>query len=56
MNNSYEAQRKAAIAVLKRAFGDDATIPLEMAAAVLPQVPEWDKYIPRNIRKKKQHG
>jgi len=40
----YQREKRQAIEILERAVGKDATIPLEMAAAVLPVLPEWQAW------------
>lgn len=46
----HDEERRQALALLERAFGKDATIPLDVAAAVMPVLPEWRQARPRRRR------
>ena len=47
----YEAERKAAVAAI--ASTGTTTMPLDQAARLLPEHPEWGRYAPKRMRRAK---
>jgi hypothetical protein len=48
----YQDSRRTALAIMSRTFGPHAVVPIDIAAAMLPTLPEWEKFTRKAVRRR----